>query len=130
MSDNLTTILSEAERVSKGASPTVTRDQAESAMLDLAKREARDREGTAAAFTRLCESDERMQKLYALGQAADVAEEREALSKAAPDDRFYPLLLDLARMRKRTGETIEAACARLLTEDPVVRDAYAAAQGM
>lgn len=52
------------------------------------------------------------------------------MAKAAPDDRFYPLLMDLASMRKRAGETIEAACARLLEEDSTVRDAYAATQGL
>lgn len=128
---DLSEILADAERVSKsGVPPRFTRDQAESAMLALAKTEAREGEGTCNAYARLCQSDARMQKLYSLGQAADVAEARDALSKAAPEDRFYPLLMDLARMRKRNGETIEAACTRLLTEDPVVRDVYAATQGM
>lgn len=99
-------------------------------MLDLAKRGARDGEGTAAAFARLCETDERMQKLYALGQAADVAEEREALSKGVSrDERFDRLLVSMAKMRRTPGETIEQAAARLLETDPVVRDAYAAVHG-
>lgn len=128
--DNLSNILADAERVSKGAPPRYTRDQAETAMLDLAKREARAGETTAAAFARLCAGDARMDALYALGQAADIAEIETATKAAPQDDRFYPLLLDLAQMRKRAGETIEAACSRLLAEDPVVRDAYAASQGL
>jgi len=126
----LDAILADAERVSKGAPPRFTRDQAETAMLDLAKREASAGETPSAAFARLCEGDVRMRALYALGEAADIAEVQAATKAAPQDDRFYPMLLDLASMRKRAGETIETACARLLTEDPVVRDAYAASQGL
>lgn len=132
MNDNdLSRILSDAERVAKsGTSPRHTRDAAEQAMLSLAKREARDGEGTAAAFARLCESDARMQKLYDLGQAADMTEEREALTKGVSrDERFDRLLVSMAKMRRTPGETIEAAAARLLETDPVVRDAYAAVHG-
>lgn len=124
-------ILSDAERVAKsGAAPRHTREQAETAMLDLAKAEALPGEGTAAAFARLCETDERIQKLYDLGQAADIAEEQAILTKADPADRFTPLLMDMAKMRRREGETLEACAARLLHEDPVVADAYAASQGL
>ena len=129
MNDNLNEVLADAERVSKGASPTVTRDEAESAMLSLAKREAREGEGTAAAFARLCESDPRMDALYVLGQAAEASEVEAVVAKADPSDRFYPLLVDLAKMHRRDGETIEAAASRLLQTDPVVRDAYAAVHG-
>lgn len=124
-------ILSDAERVAKsGGTPRYTREQAEAAMLDLAKAEAVPGEGTAAAFARLCESDDRIQKLYDLGQAADIAEEQAVLTKADPSDRFTPLLMDMAKMRRREGETLEACAARLLHEDPVVADAYAASQGL
>jgi len=126
----LDAILADAERVSKGAAPSCTRDQAETAMLDLAQREARAGEGVCNAYARLCKSDARMDALYGLAEAADIAEVQAATKAAPQDDRFYPMLLDMAQMRKRAGETIEAACARLLTEDPVVRDAYAASQGL
>lgn len=128
--DNLNAILADAERVSKGAPPRYTRDQAESAMLDLAKSEARAGETPVVAFARLCEGDARMDALYGLAQAADIAEV-EAATKAAPqDDRFYPMLLDMAQMRKRAGETIEQAVSRLMSEDDVVKAAYAASQGL
>lgn len=127
---NLDAILADAERVTKGAPPRYTRDQAEAAMLDLAESEARAGEGVCDAYARLCKSDARMDALYGLAEAADIAEVQAATKAAPQDDRFYPMLLDLAQMRKRAGETIEAACARLLTEDPVVRDAYAASQGL
>ena len=123
-------ILIDAERVSKGGTPRYTRDQAEEAMMELAKAEARPGEGVASAFARLCESDERIQKLYDLGQAADFAEEQAIVEKADPGDRFTPLLMDLAKSKRREGETIEACAARLLSEDPIVRDAYAATQGL
>lgn len=127
---NLSKILADAEHVSKGAPPRYTRDQAETAMLDLAKREARAGETPAAAFARLCAGDARMDALYALGQAADIAEIESATKSAPKDDRFYPLLLDMAQMRKRAGETIEQAVSRLMSEDDVVKAAYAASQGL
>ncbi len=129
--DNLSKILSEAERVQKGAPPTVTRDAAEAAMLDLAKREARPGESVAVSFARLCEEDARMQKLYDLGHAADVAEEHAIVSKGVSGDpRFDRMLLDCARMRKRAGETVEQAASRLLHEDATIMAAWASTQGM
>ncbi len=122
----------DAEWVSKsGAAPCYTRDRYEDEMLAMSKQLARPGEDTVSAFARLA-GEGHFDDLYAAGERADAAEaEAEAaMAKAAPDDRFYPLLMDLASMRKRAGETIEAACARLLEEDPTVRDAYAAAQGM
>lgn len=107
-----------------------TRAAAERAMLDLARAEAQPGEGTAAAFARLCESDARMQKLYDAGEAAERAEVEQALSKRDPDDRFTPMLMDLAKSKRRSGETIEAAASRLLSTDPVVMDAYAWSQGL
>ena len=130
MSDNLSKILSEADRVSKGAPPTVTREQAEAAMLDLAKREARPGESIALSFARLCEDDARMQKLYDLGQAADVAESSAALSKGVSGDpRFDRLLMDHARLRKRAGESVEQAASRLLHEDEDIRSLYGVVYG-
>jgi hypothetical protein len=123
-------ILIDAERVSKGGTPRYTRDQAEVAMMELAKAEARPGEGVASAFARLCESDERFQKLYDLGVAADLAEEQAVLTKADPGDRFAPLLMQMAKYNRHEGETLEACASRLLVEDPIVRDAYAATQGL
>ncbi|MCK6445977.1 MAG: hypothetical protein L6Q99_06250 [Planctomycetes bacterium] len=120
----------DAERVAKsGSAPRYTRDDYHGEMLEISKREARSGETPAAAFTRLIDEG-RFDDLYAAGERAEVVEVEAAMTKAAPEDRFYPMLLDLAQMRKRAGETIEAACARLLNEDPVVRDAYAATQGL
>jgi len=119
----------DAESVRKGSTPRYTRDAYHDEMVALSKSLARSGETPAVAFSRLC-GEGVFDDLYAAGERADIAE-IEAATKAAPkDDRFYPMLLDLAQMRKRAGETIEAACARLLNEDPVVRDAYAASQGL
>ncbi len=128
--DNLSSILDDAERVTNGATPSYTRDQIESAMLDLAKSEAREGETPVAAFARLCQGDARMDALYGLAEAADIAEVQAATKAAPQDDRFYPMLLDLAQLRKRAGETIEQAASRLLTTDRTVMDAYAASQGL
>lgn len=120
----------DAERVAKsGSTPRYTRDDYHNEMVELSKSLARPNETPAVAFSRLVDEGH-FDSLYEAGERADIVE-IEAATKAAPqDDRFYPLLLDLARMRKRAGETIEAACARLMSEDPVVRDAYAASQGL
>lgn len=128
MNDKLSKILSEAERVSKGESPTVTRAHAESAMLELAKREARDDEGVCDAYARLCESDERMQKLYELGQAADAVEDQrsEDLAKrATQNERVWELMVKGARHNRNAGETVEQALERMLLTDETYRDAYA-----
>ena len=98
-------------------------------MTKLATTEARSGESPAAAFKRLIDEG-RFDDLYAAGERAEVVEVEAAMTKAAPEDRFYPMLLDLAQMRKRASETIEAACARLLTEDPVVAAAYQSTQGL
>ena len=39
------------------------------------------------------------------------------------------MLMDLALMRKRSGESIDQAAERLLQTDATVRDAYAAVNG-
>jgi len=119
----------DAELVRKGSTPRYTRDDYHNEMVALSKSLARQGETPAVAFSRLC-GEGVFDDLYAAGERADIAEIETATKAAPKDDRFYPLLLDLAQMRKRAGETIEAACARLLTEDPVVRDAYAASQGL
>lgn len=120
----------DAERVVKsGSTPRYTRDDYHNEMVSLSKRLARPNETPAVAFSRLV-NEGTFDDLYSAGERAAIVE-IEAATKAAPkDDRFYPMLLDLAQMRKRAGETIEAACSRLLAEDPVVRDAYAASQGL
>jgi len=123
-------VAQDAQRVAKsGTAPRYTRDRYEDEMLSLSKQLALPGEDTVSAFARLA-GDGRFDDLYAAGERADAAEAEAAMAKAAPDDRFYPLLMDLASMRKRAGETIEAACARLLEEDSTVRDAYAATQGL
>lgn len=120
----------DAERVAKsGSTPRYTRDDYHGEMLEISKREARSGETPAAAFTRLIDEG-RFDDLYAAGERAESVEVEAAMTKAAPEDRFYPMLLDLAQMRKRAGETIEAACARLLVEDPVVAAAYQSTQGL
>jgi len=126
--DNLSTILAEAERVvSKGARPTSTRAQAETAMLSLAEREARNGEGMCNAFARLCGSDERMQKLYALSEAADMraGEEAEQLAKRATrNERVWELMVKGAHNNRREGETVEQALDRMLRTDKTYQDAY------
>jgi len=128
-SASLDAILAEAENVlSKGASPTVTRDAAESAMLDLAVAESLEGEGVCDAYARLCESDARMQKLYALGQAADTAEvERaEQLSKRGTrNERVWELMVKGANHNRLAGETVEQALDRMLRTDKTYQDAYA-----
>jgi hypothetical protein len=120
----------DAERVAKaGSAPRYTRDDYHGEMLEMSRREARSGETSAAAFTRLIDEG-RFDDLYAAGERAETVEVEAAMTKAAPEDRFYPMLLDLAQMRKRAGETIEAACARLLVEDPVVAAAYQSTQGL
>lgn len=125
----LDAILSEADRVlSKGAPPTVTRAAAEQAMLDLAKAEARDGEGVCNAYARLCEEDARMQKLYALGQAAEAVEDERAeqLSKRATrNERVWELMVKGARHNRLSGESVEAALERLMKTDKTYADAYA-----
>jgi len=127
--DNLSNILAEADRVvSKGARPTVTRDQAESAMIDLAKAEARPGESPCVAFSRLCEEDARMQKLYALSEAADMlaGEEAEQLAKRATrNERVWELMVKGAHSNRREGETVEQALDRMLRTDKTYQDAYA-----
>jgi hypothetical protein len=123
-------VAKDAQRVAKsGTSPRYTRDDYHDEMMALAKAEARRGEDAVSAFARLC-GEGRFDELYAAGERAEVAEVESAMAKAAPEDRFYPMLLDMAKMRRAPGETIEAACARLLERDPVVRDAYAATQGL
>lgn len=123
-------VAEDAQRVAKsGTSPRYTRDDYHDEMMSISKREARSGEDAVSAFARLA-GEGRFDELYAAGERAEVAEVEAAMAKAAPEDRFYPMLLDMAKMRRAPGETIEAACARLLERDPVVRDAYAATQGL
>lgn len=122
--------LQDAERVAKGAEPHYTREQYESVMFAKAESAARESgEGVANAFSRLCGEGE-FDSLYAAGQAADIAEEQAVISKADPEDRFTPLLMRMAKMNRREGETLEACASRLLVEDEVVAAAYASTQGL
>lgn len=123
-------VADDAERVAKsGSSPRYTRSDYEDEMMSLSKQLARPGEDTVSAFARLAGEGD-FDALYAAGEQADIAEERTALSKGVSrDDRFDRLLLDLAKMRRTPGETIEQAATRLLNEDATVRDAYAAVNG-
>lgn len=123
-------IAEDAERVRKsGSSPRYTRDDYHDEMLSISKKLARPGEGVAAAFSRLAGGG-MFDALYAAGEQADIAEERAALSKGVSrDERFDRLLLDMAKMRREPGETIEAAASRLLTTDRTIMDAYAAVSG-
>ena len=65
----------------------------------------------------------RARDLRSPGHVADVAEERAAPSKGVSrDERFDRLLLDMARMRRAPGETVEtppgAALSSPLSEEP------------
>jgi hypothetical protein len=122
-SDRTNALLFTADRARARANSTIVKraSDAEAEMLAVAKREARPGETVAMSYGRLCETDQRMAKLYAETQTT---EERDT------DPRFDSMLIDLATMRKRDGETLEQAVARLLDSDPIVRDAYAAAQGL
>lgn len=127
---NKLSTIADAERVAKsGGSPAYTREEYEAEMLSKADAAAQPGESTACAFARLCEKGE-FDSLYAAGQAADIAEERTVIAKADPSDRFTPLLMRMAKLHRQEGETLEACASRLLVEDPVVADAYAATQGL
>ncbi|HKX46979.1 MAG TPA: hypothetical protein VJP77_09780 [Planctomycetota bacterium] len=120
----------DAERVRKsGSSPSYTKDDYHNEMVALSKQLARSGETPAVSFARLV-NEGAFDDLYAAGEAAEMIEVEAAMAKAAPEDKFYPMLLDLAQMRKRAGETIEQAASRLLCEDDVVKAAYAATQGL
>lgn len=126
--DNLNMILADAEHVSKGAPPRYTRDQAESAMLDLAKREERSGEGVCNAYARLCIEDERMQKLYGLAEAADIAQDAQAeqlAKRSTRNEKVWELMVKGANHNRRAGETVEQALDRMLRTDKTYQDAYA-----
>ncbi len=123
-------LLSDAETVSKGEGrPSYSRREYEDAMLEIAEREARPGEGTAAAFARLCKEDARVRTLYQAAYQADVVQaERRPASVAKAIGRrgdLWELMLKVARAEKRDDETVEKALDRLLRTEPVVRDAYA-----
>jgi hypothetical protein len=123
-------LLSDAETVAKGEGrPSYSRGEYEDAMLQIAEREARPGEGTAAAFARLCKEDSRVRALYQAAYQADVvqAQARPAqLAKSAGRSRdLWELMLKVARTEKRGDETVEKALDRLLRTEPVMRDAYA-----
>ncbi|NUP95929.1 MAG: hypothetical protein HUU28_07175 [Planctomycetaceae bacterium] len=125
---NLDAVLADAERVSKGAPPRYTRHQAETAMLDLAQRAAREGEGVCNAYARLCVEDERMQKLYGLAEADDMAQDAQAeqlAKRATRNERVWELMVKGAHNNRREGETVEQALDRMLQTDKTYQDAYA-----
>jgi len=118
----LSKMLLDAERVvHKGASPSYTAADYEQAMTDLARYEADGVGSTAKAYARLLdEGDDRMEALY---KAADAA--RVAAPSVPKREQAWDLLKSYASTARREDETLEAAVARLLEEDPACRDAYA-----
>lgn len=127
--NNLNAILADAERVSKsGSAPRYTRDQAETAMLDLAKREAREGEGVCNAYARLCKSDARMDALYGLALAADMAQDAQAeelAKRATRNEKVWELMVKGANHNRRADESVEQALDRMLRTDKTYQDAYA-----
>ena len=73
-------VLESAIGVAKGVyAPMYKRQNYEGAMLDIAKREARNGESTAVSFARLCEErDHRVESLYVAGRRAEYEEARKA----------------------------------------------------
>jgi hypothetical protein len=125
--DNLSNILADAERVTHGATPRYTRDQVESAMLDLAATEAREGETPVAAFARLCQGDARMDALYGLAEAADMAQDAQAeelAKRATRNEQVWELMVKGAVHNRRANETVEQALDRMLRTDKTYQDAY------
>ena len=120
----------DAERVCKsGSSPRFCKSDYEDEMMKLAKAAARPGEGTAASFARLC-GDGVFDDLYTAGERADLAELETVLAKGVSrDERFDRMLLDLAALKKRAGESVEQCASRLLSTDATVMAAYAAVNG-
>ncbi len=123
----LVKVLTDAERVSKGARPSFSYLDYEAAMTDLAKYEADGVGSTAQAYAKLLnEGDERMVSLYMAAEAARVPvppdqDRRELAAK---------LIEDTARDRQRPGESLAKSVSRLLEESPEARDAYAYYTGL
>lgn len=119
--------LTDAERVAKGARPSLSYLDYEAAMTDLAKYEADGVGSTAQAYAKLLnEGDERMVALYMAAEAARVPvppdqDRRELAAK---------LIEDTARDRQRPGESLAKSVSRLLDESPEARDAYAYYTGL
>ena len=121
-------VLADAQRIAKsanGAAPAFDSATYEDAMCDLAKSEARSGESVGAALSRLLTDHD--PRLAALGKAAYhaelAAESADLLRKRAT---FDELLATMASLSKREDETIEAATARLLRENEVVKQAFVA----
>lgn len=122
-------VADDAQQVRKsGSSPRYTRDDYHAEMSALSKKLARPGESPCGAYSRLV-GEGVFDDLYAAAELAEERERAEAVSKAAPEDRFYPLLVRLAHLHKRSGESIEQAASRLLHEDETVKAAYAAVNG-
>ncbi len=77
---NFETILTDAQRLEKGAAPRHTAKQYEDAMCDLAESEAREGESVGGALSRLhTDRDDRLTSLAKAAHAAEMSERREAL---------------------------------------------------
>ena len=129
--DNLEAVLDDAMQLSKsanGAAPAFSAADYETAALGIADAEQRNGEGMASAFARLAqEGDARVSALLKAAYRAEVAvEDADLIRKRA---LFDALLDELAKHEKRADEPIEATRSRLLHENPIVRDGYAAAWG-
>ncbi len=124
-------VLADAMQLSKsanGAGPAFSAADYETAALGIADAEQRNGEGLASAFARLAqEGDPRVSALLKAAYRAEVAVESAAVARNRA--LFDGMLDELAKHEKRADEPIEATRSRLLHENPVVRDGYAAAWG-
>jgi hypothetical protein len=128
---NLEAVLTNAMQLSKsadGGAPTYSAQEYEDAALAIADAEQRNGEGMASAFARLAqEGDPRVATLLKAAHRAELAVESAAVARNRA--LFDGMLDQLAKHEQRAGEPIEATRSRLLHENPIVRDGYAAAWG-
>jgi len=123
----LVKVLTDADRVAKGARPSFSHTDYEDAMTDLARYEADGVGSTAQAYARLLDDgDDRMVSLYKAAEAAreQVPQDHDRRELAAK------AIEDMARLRQRAGESLAKSVARLLDESPTARDAYAYYTGL
>lgn len=113
----------DALRLAKwGGKPVYEPSEYEDALEEIAKAEATGRETPADCLKRLLDArDPRVMALYKAARPKPAA----VIPGSPDDERVRERLLDeRVRLRKRPGESMEQALARLLREDDEVRDAY------
>lgn len=147
---SLECVLADAERFAKSAdaAASFSSEEYDTALLELAKREARESESTGAALSRLlADRDPRVAALgrasYAAETAAMVSAEMRVAQQVAElrkahgvaeevppahgsKDHVLAVMTQFAALAKRNGETVEQCWSRLLAEDPTFRGAYGA----